>query len=111
MLDGPGIELPERAVVPLGLVLHELTTNAVKYGAWSKPGGMLTVRWRCPDGRLVLDWEEQGGEPPSAGSGEPAHRGFGSALIDGSARQLGGTIERRFKPEGVKVRIDLPLGE
>lgn len=111
VLDGPGIELPERAVVPLGLVLHELTTNAVKYGAWSHPGGMLSVRWRCPAGRLLLDWEEQCSGPAPAPQPAPAHRGFGSALIDGSARQIGGTIERTFEPDGVRVRIDLPLGE
>lgn len=109
VLDGPDIALPERAVVPLGLVLHELTTNSVKYGAWSKPGGMLTVHWRCPDKRLVLEWEEQGSEPAETSPSEPGHRGFGSALIDGSARQLGGTIERRFTPQGVTVRIEMPL--
>jgi two-component sensor histidine kinase len=112
VLDGPAIDLPESAVVPLGLVLHELTTNAVKYGAWSRPGGELAVRWTRSDHHIRLDWQERAAEPcPPPPGGEPAHRGFGSTLIDGSARQLGGTIERSFTPRGVEVRIDLPLGE
>ncbi|MFC3172881.1 CHASE3 domain-containing protein [Novosphingobium bradum] len=116
IIDGPRVDLPETAVVPLGLMLHELTTNAVKYGAWSRPDGTLVVRWERVDGRLRLDWVEQcpppeGPSPDGPSPAEPGHRGFGAALIDGSARQLGGTIERRFTPGGIAVRIDLPLAE
>lgn len=109
-IEGADVELPERAVVPLGLVLHELTTNAVKYGAWAQPGGELQVAWQARDGRLTLDWRET--HPPR----EPApdaqtHRGFGSTLIDGSARQLGGGIQREFLPGGIVIRIEIPLAE
>ena len=109
-IDGPLVDLPERAVVPLGLVFHELTTNAVKYGAWSQPGGAVAVEWDLAEDRLQLQWREWAPGATDAVQPEPSHRGFGSTLIDGSARQLGGTIDRRFTPAGVIVRIDLPLG-
>ena len=106
---GLPVDLPERAVVPLGLVLHELTTNAVKYGAWANPGGRIDVSWRMNGDRLRLDWRETCSSPsPDADPGQP---GFGSSLIDGSARQLGGTIERVSHPDGIVVRIEFPLGE
>lgn len=109
-IEGPQVDLPERFVVPLGLVLHELTTNAVKYGAWSVAGGRLDVHWEVTGPTLRLDWRETCAngpmEPPPAG-----RRGFGSTLIEGSARQLGGTIQREFLPEGTAVRIEFPLAE
>ncbi|MBC2669936.1 CHASE3 domain-containing protein [Novosphingobium piscinae] len=105
-VEGPPVELPEHAIVPLGLVLHELTTNAVKYGAWAEPGGELTVRWELTGGRLRLDWSERAAAPVPATQGG---RGFGSALIDSSSRQLGGTIERTFTTAGIVVRIEIPL--
>ena len=108
VIEGPEVVLPERAIVPLGLVLHELTTNAVKYGAWAQPGGLLRVVWSAPSGGLALDWCEQPATPPAA---PPGGRGFGSALIDSSARQLGGTIEREFTAAGIVVRIAIPLTE
>lgn len=110
VIEGPVVDLPERAVVPLGLVFHELATNAVKYGAWSQPGGTVVVLWETDGGHLRMEWQERTPGAPLPDAAEPAHRGFGSTLIDGSARQLGGTIDRRFTPEGVVVRIDLPLG-
>jgi len=107
-IEGDEVELPERAVVPLGLVLHELTTNAVKYGAWAQPGGELAVSWSARDGRLALDWRES--HPPRDPAPEAqARRGFGSTLIEGSARQLGGAIRREFRPGGILVRIEFPL--
>lgn len=118
-IGGPAVELPEDRVVPLGLVLHELTTNAVKYGAWSQPGGELAVLWTLDGGRLALDWRETGvalppaaatsGAEPATAPAAPIHRGFGTTLIDGSARQLGGTIERTFHDGGIAVRIEFPL--
>lgn len=108
-IDGPAVDLPEPMIVPLGLVLHELATNAVKYGCWSRPGGRLDVTWQHGAGRLTLLWQElsgPGGAPVGASGGR---RGFGSTLIDGSARQLGGTIEREFTSAGILIRIDFPL--
>lgn len=109
-IEGPAVELPEPKVVPLGLVLHELTTNAVKYGAWCKPGGELAVRWRVVGDRLRIDWRERASEPLPV-QPDPARRGFGSSLIEGSARQLGGSIEREYGPTGAHVRIEFPVGE
>jgi two-component sensor histidine kinase/CHASE3 domain sensor protein len=108
-LEGPQVDLPEQAVIPLGLVLHELTTNAVKHGAWCRPGGEIAVQWDYAGGRLRFNWTEHRAGAPVPLPDEPLHRGFGSILIEGSARQLGGTIDRSFTPEGAAVRIDLPL--
>lgn len=104
-IEGPEIELPAKQVTPLGLVLHELTTNAVKYGAWSQ-GALLEVRWREGDGSLVIEWREHCRSESKA----PEHKGFGSLLMDSAARQLRGTIDRRFGDEGVEVTIAIPRG-
>jgi two-component sensor histidine kinase/CHASE3 domain sensor protein len=109
-IEGGEVNLPERAVVPLGLVLHELTTNAVKYGAWAQPGGELAVAWRAKGGALRLDWLETHPLRETEDDAQ-ARRGFGSTLIEGSARQLGGTIDRVFRPDGLTIRIEFPLAE
>lgn len=103
-IDGPAISLPAVQVTPLGLVLHELTTNAVKYGAWAH-GGRLEVKWSIADGAIHIAWSEHcpNGCAPAEG------RGFGSQLIDSAARQLQGKIERDFAEDGVRVRITIPL--
>lgn len=106
-LSGGELVLPGRHAVPLGLVLHELVTNAVKYGAWAKPGGLLKVSWECTGGHARVLWEEHG----EAGSAPPeqGREGFGSALIRSSERQLGGTITRRFGEGGIVVEMTFPL--
>jgi two-component sensor histidine kinase/CHASE3 domain sensor protein len=105
-IEGPDTTLPTQKVTPLGLVLHELTTNAVKYGAWNQ-GGAVTVFWQR-DGagpELILEWIE---ECPQ--SCKPAGKeGFGSLLMASAARQLQGSIDRSFIASGVKVRIAFPL--
>ncbi len=103
-ISGPEILLPIQHITPLGLVLHELTTNAVKYGAWAN-GGLLTVRWNIDDRRLIIEWAEN---CPITDL-DPARQGFGSMLMDSAARQLRGTIDREFRPGGVHVRIAIPL--
>lgn len=108
-IDGPAVNLPEPMIVPLGLVLHELTTNAVKYGCWSQPGGRLEVTWQHGGGRLTLLWQEVAGPGALPAAANGGRRGFGSTLIDGSARQLGGTIEREFTSQGILIRIEFPL--
>lgn len=107
-LDGGNLTLPGRHAVPLGLVLHELATNAVKYGAWSAPGGLLRVRWERDGDRARVVWEEVGaGERPQ--DEQAGREGFGSALIRSSERQLGGKIVRRFEPQGIVVEMDFAL--
>lgn len=104
-IEGPEIELPAKQVTPLGLVLHELTTNAVKYGAWST-GDLLEVRWREEKGSIVIDWHEHSRTDGKA----PERQGFGSLLMTSAARQLRGEIDRRFGEAGVEVTITIPHG-
>ena len=105
-IDGPEIMLPAKRVTPLGLVLHELTTNAVKYGAW-KDEGTVHVSWSEQDGTVTLEWRETGAQLGDA----PEHTGFGSLLMTSAARQFGGTFERNFTPDGLIVTIELPAGD
>ncbi len=105
-IDGPEIMLPAKRVTPLGLVLHELTTNAVKYGAW-KDEGTVHVSWSEQDGTVRLEWRETGAQLGDA----PEHTGFGSLLMTSAARQFGGTFERNFTPDGLIVMIELPAGD
>lgn len=104
--QGPPIALDDQAAVALGLVLHELATNAVKYGAWSHEAGTLAVHWTRDGDRVRLVWREGGGAAVPAAA---AASGFGSQLIESSARQLGGTIERRFRDDGIEVTMDFPV--
>lgn len=113
-LAGGSLVVSGRHAVPLGLVLHELVTNAVKYGAWAAPGGMLDVRWSHEADRdggktVRLVWQERAAAPLALPEdGVPTREGFGSALIRSSERQLGGRIVRRFSPEGIMVEIAFP---
>lgn len=103
-LTGPEILLSGNTITPLGLVLHELTTNAVKYGAWAQPGGSIAIEWLREGDDVVLEWRETG-----VGIARPPERqGFGSMLITSSARQLGGSIERSFPADGARVAIRFP---
>ncbi|GAA0605971.1 hypothetical protein GCM10009416_49180 [Craurococcus roseus] len=109
-LEGPPVPLAAAAVQPLAVVLHELATNAAKYGALSRPEGRVRLSWRVDEdaGLLVLRWAESGGP---AISGPPARRGFGSKVIDATARgQLGGTVAFGWGVEGLRADIAFPLG-
>ncbi|GAC1613030.1 MAG: hypothetical protein NVS3B27_10130 [Novosphingobium sp.] len=107
-ITGAPLSLDTRMAVPLGLVLHELVTNTVKYGAWSRTGGLVRVSWQARDDRARLEWEESadGFVPPVQDS---ARLGFGSVLMQSSAQQLGGTIERSYAEDGIRVVIDFRL--
>ncbi len=107
-LDGPPFRARAEAVQPLGMVFHELATNAVKHGALSVPEGRVCVTWRIDEaaGLLVIRWAEDGGPSP----GFPKHRGVGSRVIEATVTgQLGGTVERRWPDEGLVCDIALPL--
>ncbi|MCP9221529.1 CHASE3 domain-containing protein [Erythrobacter sp. LQ02-29] len=102
-LDGPDVRLSQQQVTPLGLVLHECATNAVKYGCWASEGE-LSVRWWIDGETVRIEWLEECGTPV-----EPSERkGFGGTLMEGSARQLGGTIERTFTGTGMSIAIAFP---
>ena len=108
---GEPIRLKPQQALGFGLALHELATNAAKYGALSVPHGRLDISWRAETDesgrkRLSMDWVEQGGpavEPPK-------RLGFGSRLIERSIRdELGGLLEMRFQPDGLRCSLHLPL--
>lgn len=91
---------------PLCMVLHELATNAVKYGALSVPSGSVTIMWQKTAGRLRLEWREQGG-PAVA---EPQRRGFGMELVHGvTSHQLRGAADVQFNARGLTCVIDVPM--
>lgn len=105
-IEGSEVTLGPRAATGLALVLHELATNAAKYGALSSPAGRLDLRWLECEGRLAVLWSETGG-PPAV---EPGSGGFGSRLARLTVEdQLGGTIAREWRPEGLRVVLGLPL--
>ncbi|MBM6595701.1 HWE histidine kinase domain-containing protein [Microvirga pudoricolor] len=106
-ISGPKVRLNPRAALALSMALHELATNAVKYGALSNDTGRIVVQWALErrDARdwLRLRWEEQGGPPVQA----PSRRGFGSRLIERSlAQDLDGEAHIDFAPDGVICRVD-----
>jgi two-component system CheB/CheR fusion protein len=109
-IEGPGVALRPAAAVALGLVLHELATNAIKYGALAGDAGAVSVRWEIQDGTepktLNLVWEEQGGPAVEL----PTRSGFGSQLMKGQVeRALRGTIAFAFLRGGLRVTIGAPL--
>jgi len=110
-LDGPEVQLSARPAVVLGMAVHELTTNAVKYGALSTASGQVVVEWRV-DGLnagsiLTIDWCEVGGPTVEA---EPS-AGFGSRLLRQTITQeLGGQLDLRFEHNGACCRISIPIG-
>lgn len=106
VIDGPPVWLDTRAFSVMALMLHELSTNAAKYGALSRAGGSLSVRWRL-DGLTGchIEWVESGGPPVVP----PGRRGFGTVLIDRSVPfDLGGESDLVFRPEGLYGRFRIP---
>jgi two-component sensor histidine kinase len=109
LLEGPAVAVTPRTALAMGMVLHELATNASKYGALSEPQGHVTfsgsVEGTGPRD-LRLRWIEVGG-PPVA---EPKRRGFGSELIERQVRHdLHGTVSIDFAPAGLRAEIAFPL--
>jgi two-component sensor histidine kinase len=111
--------LNPKAALTLGLVLHELATNAAKYGALAAPAGRVEVAWTIGDGeaaegdgddgpRLSLLWRERGGPPVAP----PERVGFGRTLIERAvAYELNGTARLDFHPDGVVCELAAPLAE
>jgi PAS domain S-box-containing protein len=111
-LTGPSIELPASMAVVLGLAVHELATNACKYGSLSAPNGRLMVKWSREQGEggtmLRLEWRESDG--PSVRM--PTQTGFGSRLIRRAVvSELGGHLDLAFDANGLRCEITVPLGE
>jgi PAS domain S-box-containing protein len=111
-IDGPDIMLSAAATTAVAMVLHELATNAAKYGALSMPDGQVSVNWDRSSGAdaaasLMIEWRETGGPRVAT----PARSGFGTGLIrDLVPHELGGTVDLAFGPDGVSCKIGFPIG-
>ncbi|MCJ2035577.1 GAF domain-containing protein [Methylobacterium sp. J-068] len=108
--EGPDIQVGGPAALSLGLMLHELSTNAAKYGALSRPEGRVSITWSVDgeDGEPMvhLAWRESGGPPVSP----PSRKGFGSRLIErGLVAQVGGTLKLEYPSAGVTCLVEAPL--
>ncbi|HEX6374653.1 MAG TPA: PAS domain S-box protein [Allosphingosinicella sp.] len=108
-IDGPPLRLPPKLAVTLALALHELCTNAAKYGALSAPGGRVAVTWTKaggPEPELRLRWRETGGPRVAT----PSRRGFGTRMIERAlASETGGRAKLEFRPEGLACEIEARL--
>ena len=106
VVSGPGIRLDDRSFGVLALVVHELMTNAAKYGALSVSTGKLVIGWRRDAaGDCEISWIELGGPTLAA----PKHEGFGSKLIRTTvAHDLGGTVTIDYAPEGLRAKLTVP---
>jgi PAS domain S-box-containing protein len=107
--EGPNLRVTPQMALSLSMALHELCTNAVKYGALSRSGGHVHVSWSAvndQERRLRLVWRERDGPPVAP----PTRRGFGTRLIErGVARELGGQVTLSYDPEGLTCKVDVPL--
>ncbi|KQX22693.1 sensor histidine kinase [Sphingomonas sp. Root1294] len=107
-IDGPTVKCGDRSINGIALTFHELATNAAKYGALSAPGGSVAVRWEKDEATLAVTWTERGGPVVTA----PAASGFGGSLLQKTiTRQFHGTLEHDWRPDGLIVRITLPLAQ
>src|SRR5262249_53155828 len=110
-LKGPAVALPPKHALTLTLTLHELATNAAKYGALAQVGGTLDIEWMVSaagEGRkLTLKWIERGVKIENATA---AKEGFGTRLIRSAvAHDLGGKTEYRMRPDGARLTLTCPL--
>jgi two-component sensor histidine kinase len=108
--SGPRLPIAATSAVMISMMLHELATNAAKYGALSNDQGKVSIQWRAiEDGmkRVQLTWEESGGPPVAA----PKRKGFGTTLIQrGLTGQLGGSAEIEYTPSGLRCTLECPMG-
>ncbi len=104
-VDGPPVVLNSKATIALSLLLHELATNAAKYGSLSVPDGRLALSW-CEDGAgMRLEWRESGGPPVAA----PSRKGFGTRMLRLVVTgELGGTLDVDYPPDGFHTAIHIP---
>jgi two-component sensor histidine kinase len=109
-LQGPDVDLPSQIAVPLGMAVHELTTNAAKYGALASDAGRIAVEWSLVDGPLggALRWEWSETDGPLVKP--PRREGFGSMLLKRVlSQQIGAEVNVAYEPEGFRLRMLVPL--
>jgi two-component sensor histidine kinase/CheY-like chemotaxis protein len=104
---GPVVHLQPQMALHLAVMLHELGTNSIKYGALSAPKGWVAINWTVMGDVLNLQWVERGGPTVST----PSRRGFGTTLIEHSAKSEGGKAEQLIEPEGLTWKISMKLPE
>ncbi len=109
-VEGPHVRLTPKQALTLSMVLHELSTNALKHGSLAQADGVLDIAWRLEESvsgsRLALTWRERGATIASL----PTRRGFGMRLIDTSVRyELNGRSQIDYNPDGLSVEIEFPL--
>lgn len=104
-LRGPDVQLAAEMARSFALIVHELATNAAKYGALCNPGGQLSVEWIVGAAQLSLTWCEENGPAIS----KPFEPGFGARLVTRLLKNHGGEITPEFRPEGLRVRISVVL--
>lgn len=105
-IDGPALEVGPKCAVAFSMAVHELATNAIKYGALSSDAGHVHITWSAADDRFRWEWRESGG-PPVA---RPKQTGFGSRMIERAlALQLSGKVKIDYAPSGLVCTIDAPL--
>ena len=109
-IEGPNVQLAPSAALSFPMALHELATNAAKYGALSNEQGHVSITWQIKGGgeerRLHMRWTEQGGPPVVP----PTHEGFGSLLVGRAlAQELGGKVQVDYKSSGVVCMIDASI--
>ena len=105
---GASVVLDRPQILPIALILHELMTNAAKYGALSRKSGIVKLAWEVdpgPEGKVLkLVWSEEGGPKVD----QPARKGFGTRLIEFSAKELRGAADLKFEPAGLHATLRLP---
>jgi two-component sensor histidine kinase len=106
-MAGADVVLPSNLALMMALLVHELATNAAKYGALASAVGKLSIRWSLAGGRLELEWRESGGPAVTA----PTHRGFGTRLFSRALEQFGGAVEATFAATGLICKLSLVLQE
>lgn len=105
-LAGPDVVMPPTTVQAIGFAMHELGTNASKYGALSVPNGKVSVSWTLVDGVLNLEWSERGGPPVTP----PTRRGFGSSVTGAmTERSLNGKVQHDYRPDGLRWTLTFKL--
>jgi PAS domain S-box-containing protein len=104
---GPELVLQPQLAQTIAMVLHELTTNAVKYGALSIPSGRLRVEWSRGEAHLVIRWSEADGPPVKP----PQRQGFGTRVVNRVIQDLKGSLRFDWNPEGIACEIVVPVGQ
>ena len=104
-MDGPDFSLSPKLALAMALLVHELATNAAKYGALSSSAGKISINWSLSDARLNIDWRESGGPPVNP----PSHSGFGTRLFLRALEPFNGNVDATFAPTGLVCKLSFTL--